>query len=101
GVTRLCDYSQYEELLASGDIDAVYVALPNDLHADAVIRAANHGVHVLCEKPMATSTDECRSMIEACQRESVRFMVAYRLHFQSANLNVVDLIQRGTIGTPR
>jgi glucose-fructose oxidoreductase len=101
GVTRLCDYSQYEELLASGDIDAVYVALPNDMHADAVIRAANHGVHVLCEKPMATSSEECRAMIEACQRESVRFMIAYRLHFQSANLNVVDLIQRGTIGTPR
>ncbi len=101
GVTRLCDYSQYEELLASGEIDAVYIALPNDMHADAAIRAASHGVHVLCEKPMAASSDECRSMVEACQRENVRLMIAYRLHFQSANLHVVDLIQRGTIGTPR
>jgi predicted dehydrogenase len=101
GVTRLCDYSQYEELLASGEIDAVYIALPNDMRADAAVRAANNGVHVLCEKPMAPSSEECKAMVEACQRENVRLMIAYRLHFQSANLHVVDLIQRGTIGTPK
>lgn len=101
GVTRRCDSSQYEELLASGDIDAVYIALPADRHADTAIRAAEHGVHVLCERPMASSSEECRAMLEASQRQNVRLMIAYRLHFQSANLHVVDLIQRGTIGTPR
>lgn len=101
GVPHLCDYSQYDDLLASGDIDAVYVALPNDMHADAVVRAAGHGCHVLCEKPMAPTVADCRNMIDACRREDVRLMIAYRLHFQAANLHVIDLIEKGVIGEPK
>lgn len=101
GATHLCSYAQYDDLLSSGEIDAVYIALPNDLHADAAIRAASYGVHVLCEKPMAPTEAECQQMIDACRREDVRLMIAYRLHFQAANLHVIDLIRRGAIGDPR
>jgi glucose-fructose oxidoreductase len=99
-VERQCDYAEYDALLASGEIDAVYIALPNDLHADAVVRAAAHGVHVLCEKPMAPTEEECEVMIEACARAKVKLMVAYRLHFQPGNLHVVEQIQKGAIGDP-
>ena len=48
-------------------VDAVYIALPNSMHAEYTIRAARAGVHVLCEKPMAVTVDECDAMIEACR----------------------------------
>ena len=59
-------YDDYEACLEQ--VDAVYIALPNSLHAEYTIRAARAGVHVLCEKPMAVTVDECERMIEACRR---------------------------------
>jgi predicted dehydrogenase len=92
-------YDDYEACLAQ--VDAVYIALPNSLHAEYAIRAANAGVHVLCEKPMAVTVDECRRMIEACRRNRVKLMIAYRLHFEEINLAAVDLVRRGRIGEPK
>jgi glucose-fructose oxidoreductase len=63
GVDRLHTYEEYDECLASGGIDAVYIALPNSMHADYTIRAARAGVHVLCEKPLAVTVKECLRMI--------------------------------------
>lgn len=94
-------YDDYDALLESGDVDAVYIALPPDLHAEYTVRAAERGVHVLCEKPMAPSEGDCLRMIDACARSGVKLMIAYRLHFQAANLHVIDLIRRGEIGEPR
>jgi predicted dehydrogenase len=92
----------YDEYVACLDhVDAVYIALPNHLHADYTIRAANVGVHALCEKPMAVTVAECRKMIAACRDGGVKLMVAYRLHFEEINLAVVDLIRRGKIGEPK
>jgi glucose-fructose oxidoreductase len=71
------------------------------MHAEYTIRAARAGVHVLCEKPMAVTVEECRRMIAACRRHRVRLMVAYRLHFEEINLRVVDLVRRGRIGEPK
>lgn len=99
--THLCDYARYDELLDSRAVDAVYLALPSHLHADAAIRAAEHGIHVLVEQPLAASEAECRRIVDVCRRRNVRLMVGYRLHFQQANLHVVDLIKRDVIGTPR
>lgn len=96
-----CSYHDYDALLASGTIDAVYLVLPNSLHCDYTLRAAQQGVHVLCEKPLAGTSSEAKDMIEACQRANVRLMTAYRLHFEPANLSVVSLIDEGTIGEPR
>ncbi len=82
-------------------MDAVYIALPNSMHAEYTIRAANAGVHVLCEKPMAVTADECERMIEACRENRVKLMIAYRLHFEEINLKAVDLVRRGRIGDPK
>src|SRR5262245_23271798 len=65
-----CSYDDYDECLEH--VDAVYIALPNSMHAEYTIRAARAGVHVLCEKPMAVTVDECESMIEACSEHGVK-----------------------------
>jgi predicted dehydrogenase len=92
-------YDDYETCLEQ--VDAVYIALPNSMHAEYTIRAANAGVHVLCEKPMAVTVEECESMIEACRENNVKLMIAYRLHFEAINLKAVDLVRRGRIGEPK
>src|SRR5205085_378546 len=101
GVDRRCSYTQYEQCLHSGEIDAVYIGLPNTLHAEYAVRTAKAGVHVLCEKPMATSAGECAEMIQAADAAGVKLMIAYRLHFEEANLKAVDLIRAGALGEPR
>ena len=95
------DYDGYDRLLESGAIDAVYVALPNSLHRDFTVRACRAGVHVLCEKPLATTSEDCLAMIRAAERADVRLMTAYRLHFEHANLRAVELVKEGRIGEPR
>jgi len=101
GIDKTYSYEQYEQCLGSGDVDAVYIALPNDLHCQYTVRAAQAGVHVLCEKPMAVTEDECRQMIEATRERGVKLMIAYRLHFEEANLKAVEIVQSGQIGAPR
>lgn len=101
GVENLYSYDQYDEMLASGLVDAVYIALPNSMHCEYAVRAAKAGVHVLCEKPLAVSEDECNQMIAACEENDVKLMTAYRLHFEEANMEVVELIASGKIGEPR
>jgi len=92
-------YEQYEECLEQ--VDAVYIALPNAMHAEYTIRAARAGVHVLCEKPLAVTADDCEQMIEACASAGVKLMVAYRLHFEEINLNAIDIVRRRRIGEPK
>jgi glucose-fructose oxidoreductase len=100
-VERRFAYDQFDECLASGEIDAVYIALPNSMHRDNSVRAAEAGVHVLCEKPMATNEDDCEAMIRAAEDHDVKLMIAYRLHFERANLKAVELVQSGALGEPR
>ncbi|HEX7052519.1 MAG TPA: Gfo/Idh/MocA family oxidoreductase [Burkholderiales bacterium] len=100
-IERACAYEQYDELLKSGDIDAVYIALPNSLHAEYAERAARAGVHVLCEKPMALTEAECERMARAARENRVKLMVAYRLHFERANLEAMEIARSGRIGEPR
>jgi len=92
-------YDQYEECLPQ--VDAVYIALPNDMHAEYTIRAATAGVHVLCEKPLAVTADECERMIQACSEAGVKLMTAYRLHFERVNVTAIDLVRKGRIGEPK
>jgi glucose-fructose oxidoreductase len=94
-------YDQYEECLKSGEIDAVYIALPNHLHLEYTNRAAKQGIHILCEKPMAVTEDECEQMIRTCKENNVKLMIAYRLHFDKANLKAIETIKSGKIGEPR
>lgn len=101
GVERLCGYDGIDSLFASGEIDAVYIALPNNLHKDFTIRAAHAGLHVLCEKPMAVTARDCEQMIRATEKANVRLMIAYRLHFERANLEAIQLARSGKLGDLR
>ena len=83
-VERTYSYDDYEACLEG--VDAVYIALPNSLHAEYTVRAARAGVHVLCEKPMAVTAAECEAMIDACGEQRVKLMIAYRLHFEEVTL---------------
>ena len=94
-------YDQFDECLRSGVVDAVYIALPNHLHREYTERAARAGVHVLCEKPMAVTEEDCLAMIRAAEENGVKLMVAYRLHFEEANLKAIELVQGGRLGEPR
>ena len=94
-------YEEFDLCLESGEIDAVYIALPNSMHHAYAVAAANAGIHVLCEKPMALDETECRSMITAAEESDVKLMIAYRLHFERANLNAIEAIRSGKIGKPR
>ena len=92
---------QYDQCLTEGHIDAVYIALPNSMHCDYAIRAANRGIHVLCEKPMAITDQECRKMIQAAQRGRIKLMIAYRLHLEKANMQAVEIALSGKLGKLR
>jgi glucose-fructose oxidoreductase len=94
-------YEEYDELLRSGEVDAVFIALPNARHKEFTMRAAAAGVHVLCEKPLATNSADCRAMIDACAEAGVKLMTAYRLHFEPANMKAVQAVTSGRIGEPR
>jgi glucose-fructose oxidoreductase len=94
-------YDEYDDCLRSGQIDAVYIALPNHLHCEYTVRAAEAGVHVLCEKPMAVTEEECEQMIHAARASDVRLMIAYRLHFEQCNLKAVEIARSGQLGELR
>lgn len=94
-------YDRLEAVLQASQSDAVYVAVPNTMHRTMTERAGGVGVHVLCEKPMATSVDDCEAMIAATKAAGVKLMIAYRLHFEEANLTAIDRVRKGEIGEPR
>jgi predicted dehydrogenase len=100
-VTKTYSYEQFPECLESGLIDAVYIALPNNMHRVYTEGAARAGIHVLCEKPMAVTEQECDAMIEATSRANVQLMIAYRLHFEQGNLAAMTAVRDGQIGEPR
>jgi len=94
-------YQEYEDCLTSGEIDAVYIALPNSMHRDYTVRACKAGIHVLCEKPLAVTESECEEMIRAASESGVKLMTAYRLHFEKANMTAVEIARSGRIGELR
>src|SRR5688572_18066158 len=100
GVEKTYSYEEYDACLASG-IDAVYIALPNHLHCEYAVRAARAGVHVLCEKPLALTEEDCGRMAAAAREAGVKLMTAYRLHFERANLEACEVARSGRLGEPR
>ncbi len=98
GVKKVYAYEDYEDCLTSGDIDAIYIATPNQTHRALAEQAAACGVHVLCEKPLALDETSCRSMISVAEKNSVKLMTGYRLHFETANLKATQLAHSGQLG---
>jgi predicted dehydrogenase len=95
------DYLRYDDLIGSGEVDAVYITLPNHQHREYTVKAARAGVHVLCEKPMAETEADCQEMIEAADQGHAKLMIAYRLHLEPANLQAIETLKSGVIGEPR
>jgi predicted dehydrogenase len=96
--SAIYNYENFEAIGHNPEVDAVYVALPNSMHAEYTIRAAKAGKHVLCEKPMSTSVADAEAMIAACQAARVQLMIAYRCHYEPTNLRAVQLIRQGALG---
>lgn len=93
-------YSNWREMLADKNIDAIYIATPVFLHAEQTIAAANSGKHVLCEKPMALTVAECDQMIDVCASNNVKLGIAYYRRFYPVLERVRRLLASGEIGTP-
>ncbi|WP_134703034.1 Gfo/Idh/MocA family protein [Ammoniphilus sp. YIM 78166] len=91
-------YDSYEKLLEDPDIDAVYIPLPNHLHAEWTIRAAEKGKHILCEKPIALNAKQAMEMVESCKQHGVKFMEAFMYQFHPQWKRVRELIDKGEIG---
>ena len=94
-------FGSYEALLADRDIDAVYVPLPNSLHAEWSIAAVRAGKHVLCEKPLSATAAEARAMFDAARRHGVQLVEGYPYRAQPQTLKLRELLDRGIIGDIR
>src|SRR5687768_18473992 len=94
-------YGSYEELIADADVEAIYVPLPNHLHVPWSIRAARAGKHVLCEKPIALSAAEARTLLEARDRHGVQVAEAFMVRAHPQWHEVQQLILSGRIGELR
>lgn len=100
GGAQVVAYADYDALLASGSVDAVYVALPNSMHADYTIRALKAGLPVMVEKPLASTLAESEAMVAAAKEAGVPLMTAYRLHNEPGTQTMLNAIHSGQIGRP-
>lgn len=95
---NIYNYENFDEIAHNKDIDIIYVVLPNALHAEYVVRAAKAGKHVICEKPMAITVEECDRMIKACKDAGKMLSIGYRLHFEPYNQEMMRLGQKKIFG---
>jgi predicted dehydrogenase len=98
---NIYNYRNFDEIIHNKDIDLVYVVLPNSMHKDFTIRSANAGKHVIVEKPMAISVEECQEMINACKKAGVQLAVGYRLHTEPYHLAIKKFGQEKVFGQVR
>ena len=101
GIEKVYSYDELDGLLASGEVDAVYLATPNFDHVEYAVKTLQAGIHLLLEKPMAVSVAECERMIAAAKSSGAKLMVAYRLHFEPGTLKAIERVREGEIGTVR
>jgi len=103
GVSKeaIYNYENYNSIAKNEDVDVIYIVLPNSMHAEFTIRGFEAGKHVLCEKPMAVSIDECEQMIAAGDRANRKLMIAYRLHYEPMNLQAAKWCKEKKYGEVR
>jgi predicted dehydrogenase len=92
------NYDNFDKIRDNPNIDAVYIGLPNSMHAEYSIRAAQAGKHVLCEKPMANSVADCEAMIAACKKANRHLMIAYRCQLEATTLHAKKIVRSGALG---
>jgi predicted dehydrogenase len=100
-VPSVYNYEQFDELLRSDVVDALYICLPNNMHNEFAVRALNAGIHVLCEKPLALTEDDCMRINQAAEASGALAMTAYRLHFEEANLEALKICKYKKLGALR
>jgi D-xylose 1-dehydrogenase (NADP+, D-xylono-1,5-lactone-forming) len=93
-------YASYSDIVADPDVEALYIPLPNHLHAPWSIEAAKRGKHVLCEKPAATTPAECAAILAACESAGVHFFEGFMYRFHPQHARVRQLLADGVIGQP-
>lgn len=91
-------YTDYRQMIQDPELDAVIVAATNTTHAEMTIAALESGKHVLCEKPMATTLEDARKMIEASEKSGKRLMIAHNQRFEPANQKAKEILQSGKLG---
>jgi predicted dehydrogenase len=91
-------YGSYEALLSDADVDAIYLPLPNSMHADWAVRAAEAGKHILCEKPLSLGLAQAQSMFDAASKNRVMLLEAYPYYFQPQTGAMLKLLRDGEIG---
>ena len=96
--SAIYDYTSYDQLAQNPEVQAIYIVLPNAMHAEFVVRGAKTGKHILCEKPMATSVKDCERMIAACKAANVKLMIAYRSQYEPYDKALVKMIRDGKLG---
>jgi predicted dehydrogenase len=101
GARRAYTYDALDECLRDPEVEAVYIATPNSSHLEFAVRAAEAGRHVLCEKPLGVTADECQQIIGACQKNHVKLMTAYRKYFEPSALALKKLVDSGGLGRLR
>jgi len=92
------NYENYDKIAQDEEIDVIYIVLPNGMHHEYTIRAAAAGKHVLCEKPMANSAQECREMIQACEKADRKLAIGYRCQFEPHHQHCIELARQETFG---
>lgn len=92
-------YQDYDKLKDNPEVQVIYIVLPNSMHAEYTIRGAQAGKHILCEKPMANSVQECQAMIDACKKADRKLMVAYRIQYEPNNRMIREMVQEKKYGT--
>ena len=91
-------YGSYEHLVEDSGLDAIYIPLPNSMHLEWVIRAAEAGKHILCEKPLGVTADECRQMVNAARKNKVLLVEAFWYRHHPQNQLVKSLVTTGSLG---
>ena len=91
-------YDSVEAMCASPEVDAVWVASPNSLHAEHTIAAARHGKHVICEKPMAVRLDDCAAMVEAVERHGIKFVQGHSKAYDTPIRKMREILDSGVLG---
>lgn len=92
------NYQNYDSIRNNPEVDIIYIILPNGMHAEYSIRGAQAGKHIMCEKPMANTVQECQAMIDAAKKANRKLMIAYRAQYEPYNLATIQLARSGKLG---
>src|SRR5690348_15015170 len=95
---NIYNYQNYDSIRNNSEVDVIYIVLPNGMHAEYTVRGLEAGKHVLCEKPMANSPDECRQMIHASQKANRKLMIAYRCRYEPYNQEAIRIARSHELG---